>query len=63
MEAKIKAVYPEIEYTVRTHLCVENEIVVYRLSREDFNRMRVGAVAKFEVDRTDRTLIKKIREI
>ncbi|MDD3041388.1 MAG: hypothetical protein PHV51_08085 [Methanosarcinaceae archaeon] len=63
METKIKAVYPEIEYSVRVQLCMENEIEVYRLNREDFNRMRVGAVAKFELDRTERDLIKKVLEI
>jgi len=63
VEAELKTRYPEIEYVVLMRLCVEDEIREYRVSREDFNRLDIGVVAKYEVYRSERDAIKRIIEI
>ena len=63
MEAELKTMYPEIEYIVRMRLCVEDEVREYRASREDFNTLEVGRVAKFRVYRSERDVIEKIVEM
>jgi len=63
VEAELKTMYPEIEYVVRMRLCVEDEVREYRASREDFNTLEVGRVAKFRVYRSERDFIEKIVEM
>jgi len=63
VENKLKTMYPEIEYVVRMRLCVEDEVREYRASREDFNTLEVGRVAKFRVYRSERDVIEKIVEM
>ncbi len=63
VEAKLKTMYPEIEYVILMRLCEEDEIREYRISREDFNRLDIGVVAKYEVYRSERDTIKKILEM
>ena len=63
VETELKTRYPEIEYVVLMRLCVEDEIREYRVSREDFNRLDIGVVAKYEVYRSEKDLIKRIIEI
>ncbi|AKB19854.1 MULTISPECIES: hypothetical protein [unclassified Methanosarcina] len=63
VETKLKTMYPEIEYVVRMRLCVEDEVREYRVSREDFNTLEVGRVAKFRVYRSERDVIEKIVEM
>lgn len=63
VEAELKTRYPEIEYVVLMRLCVEDEIREYRVSREDFNRLDIGVVAKYEVYRSERGTIKRILEM
>ena len=63
VEAELKTMYPEIEYVVRMRLCVEDEVREYRASREDFNMLDIGRVAKFRVYRSERDVIEKIVEM
>ncbi|KKG12360.1 hypothetical protein [Methanosarcina sp. 2.H.A.1B.4] len=63
VEAELKTMYPEIEYIVRMRLCIEDEVREYRASREDFNTLEVGRVAKFRVYRSERDVIEKIVEM
>ncbi|WP_048065156.1 hypothetical protein [Methanosarcina acetivorans] len=63
VEAELKTMYPEIEYVVLMRLCVEDEVREYRASREDFNTLEVGRVAKFRVYRSERDLIERIVEM
>lgn len=63
VETELKTRYPEIEYVVLMRLCVEDEIREYRVSREDFNRLDIGVVAKYEVYRSEKDVIKRIIEI
>ncbi|WP_440948044.1 hypothetical protein ACSAZL_07320 [Methanosarcina sp. T3] len=63
VETKLKTMYPEIEYVVRMRLCVEDEVREYRASREDFNMLEVGRVAKFRVYRSERDVIERIVEM
>ena len=63
VEAELKTMYPEIEYVVIMRLCVEDEVREYRASREDFNTLEVGRVAKFRVYRSERDLIERIVEM
>ncbi|AKB24477.1 hypothetical protein MSMTP_1008 [Methanosarcina sp. MTP4] len=63
METELKTRYPEIEYVVLMRLCVEDEIRECKVSREDFNRLDIGVVAKYEVYRSERNVIKRIIEI
>lgn len=62
-EVEIRKFYPETEYTVLMRLCVKNETKEYRISRENFNILEVGKVAKFEVSHSERDYIKRIVEI
>ncbi len=63
VEAELKTMYPEIEYVVQMRLCVEDEVREYKASREDFNMLDVGRVAKFRVYRSERDVIEKIVEM
>ena len=63
LETELKARYPEIRYIVRMRLCTVDEIREYRVSREDFNRLDIGMVAKYEVYRSERDVIKRIIEV
>jgi len=55
--------YGDLQYRVNIHLHVKNEKAHYRLSRENFNRMRFNTNLKFEVDRKVKDSITAIVEI
>jgi hypothetical protein len=63
IETELKKTYPEIEYTVHMRLCTEDSVREYRVNREDFNILNIGIVARFEVYRSERTVIRRIIEI
>jgi hypothetical protein len=62
IETELKKTYPEIEYIVHMRLCTEDSVREYRVDREDFNTLDIGIVARFEVYRSERTVIKRIIE-
>ncbi|MCC4771362.1 hypothetical protein FXV91_14685 [Methanosarcina sp. DH2] len=62
-ETELKKTYPEIEYIVHMRLCTEDSVREYRVNREDFNILNIGTVARFEVYRSERTVIRRIIEV
>lgn len=62
-ETELKKMYPETEYIVHMRLCTEDSVREYRVNREDFNTFNIGTVARFEVYRSERTVIRRIIEI
>ena len=56
-------VYKDLEYRVSIHEYPRNEKAEYRLSRDNFNKMKFNTSIKFEIDRKVRDSISSIVEM
>ena len=61
-EEGMKQVYSEIKYKIDFKMSSTDEKASYYISRDNFNKVRLGEITKFEIDKTNGEWIGKIFE-
>lgn len=60
LEDAMKSAYSDITYRISIRLCSNNETVTFIASRDIFNKLKVGSIVRFEINRSKRDTIERL---